>query len=143
MITGIDTRNRKENKMSKIVKVKAIQNFTDSKEEVYRVAGDEFECTEERANQLVNFINGEKPYPLVEVLEAGAADNKDEEEAEEETIKESEVSSIELVDEVPEGEEVKESITIVPDEEESKEDKEEAEPKAKGNKKNTKANKAE
>jgi hypothetical protein len=82
MITGIDSRNRKEIKMSKIVKVKAIQNFTDSKEEVYRVAGDEFECTEERANQLVNFINGEKPYPLVEVLEAVADDNKEEDKEE-------------------------------------------------------------
>ena len=66
--------------MSKIVKVKAIQNFTDSKEEVYRTAGDEFECTEERANQLVNFIMGDKAYPLVEVLEEVATDNKDDKE---------------------------------------------------------------
>ena len=67
--------------MGKIVKVKVIQNFTDSKEEVYREVGNEFECTEERANQLINFINGEKQYPLVEVLEAVTADNKEKEEA--------------------------------------------------------------
>lgn len=100
--------------MSKLVKVKAIHNFSDSKEEVYRVAGDEFECTEERADQLVNFINGEQPYPLVEILKAGAANNKNKEEADK------------------------------PKETDNKEDKEEAEaPKAKGNKRNTKANKAE
>lgn len=48
----------------KTVKVKVLFNFHDTKEDVKRLKNETFECSEERAKEILSF----EKYQLVEVL---------------------------------------------------------------------------
>ena len=60
------------------MKVRVIKNFTDKEANVDRVVNDVFECSKERAAELLGFELGNNPYPLIEMV-----DGEDKQEAEE------------------------------------------------------------